>query len=360
MPDNPADPNYKLYQRAITQGFGGLSKTEIKAVQNYLNVYYGSKLVVDGIAGPKTNAALSGAKSSAATPATAPSQPDTDIQEYLRKHFDYLSAFYNHPELGPLLRRAASEGWDQARLTGEVFNTSWWKTTATRARSWEALTITDPAEANRQRQSIQLEIANMANQLGLSLDQGKVNSIAEDSLRFGWSTAELTRALATQLTFDSALKGDIGQTFTNVKKAASDYLVPISNNVAFDYAKKVAMGEWDNDNVVAEMRNQAISRYGWLKPQLESGQTLAQLFDPIKSDIANLTETAPETIDLLNDPSYSKIVDFIDSSGNRRSMTRSEVATYVRGLDQWKSTRQSQAQVADVVNTVARLFGQVA
>lgn len=286
---------------------------------------------------------------------------ENEIRAYLRKNFGYLAAFYDHPEIGDILRKSATKGWDEARMQGALFETKWWKKTSNSARQWLAITKTDPAEARRQRQKMRANISDLASKLGLDLTS--TNSIAETALKMGWDDIETMRALATKLKYDpeGEYKGDIGTTYANVKKAGQDQLVQLSSHSAFNYAKQVALGQMDEDNLTSEMRNKAKSRFSYdqnIAAALDSGITAADYFDQHIQDTAQLLEVPNENID-LNDPKYSKITDFVDDKGVRRAMTRAEAQTYVRGLSDWSTTRQAHQEVADKSEQLLELFGQV-
>lgn len=73
-------------------------------------------------------------------------------------------------------------------------------------------------------------------------------------------------------------------------------------------------------------------------------------------------EVDPTQVDFLNNPFYSKILDFVppDSpNGVHRMMTLSEMDQYLKGSDQWDHTQQARDQAANLTQTIAQTFGKV-
>lgn len=295
--------------------------------------------------------------------AAAPIQMNDDqIRDFLRANYGYLSAYFDHPEIGPVLREAAQQGYDMSRLQGKLYATNWWKTTDANRRDFEARKIQDPATVQRQIDSKKVTINNAASKLGLNMADGRLAQISEDSLRFGWTEEEVARAIAGEIRYDpnAALHGDVGQWKAQVKQISSDFLVGVSDRTAHDWAVRIAMGEADEDNVTSYFREMAKSKLPTLKPYIDQGMTPGQIIEPYREEFARLLEVSPTQIDFLNDPKWTKVLDTAAPDGTRRMMTISESQTYVRGLEDFRKTKQANEQGAQLVQNLGQAFGKLA
>ena len=124
---------------------------------------------------------------------TQPSQTEVDAK--VREMFGEVAAFLTHPELGPILRQAATEGWDSTRLFGKLQQTTFWQTTGDTARKWTIVQALDPATAQEQRAEQRMALWDLANAEGFMLSSGELDNLTNQALQMGWSTAELRAKL---------------------------------------------------------------------------------------------------------------------------------------------------------------------
>lgn len=281
----------------------------------------------------------------------------------VRQKYGYLAAFLDNPEIGPLLRQAASEGWTQERLQGALYNTNWWRTTSASAREWQALNSTDPAEAGAQRKKMVGQITGLLSQNGVlgNYSQSRIAQMAEDALRTGASGDEIARMVLADLHFDpnKPNEGGIGGSMMKVKDIAASYFQPVSDEVAFNFARDIATGMKTMDAVQVHFRNLAKSRYPALGDELDSGTTLKQYFEPYIQQTAQLLEVSPDAVD-LTEPRFNKMIENVDEAGVRRPMTLSESATYIRNTNEYAHTARANGEAAAFGEQLLQKFGKVA
>lgn len=109
------------------------------------------------------------------------------VDAEVRRMFGEVAAFLDHSELGPVLRKAAAEGWDTSRLFGALQQTSFWRTTGEDARKWTILKTLDPATADARAQQQTIAVAQMARDAGFEFTPEQQRYFAELSLKNGWS-----------------------------------------------------------------------------------------------------------------------------------------------------------------------------
>lgn len=129
---------------------------------------------------------------------TTPQAPQQDIDAKVRQMFGDLAGMLNHPEVGPILRKAAEEGWDDTRLSGALQQTNYWKTTPDTGRKWSILQQLDPATAKAQTDQQLQVVIDMARAEGVELGDADIRRIAEQSMVNGWSSSQIREQLYTQ------------------------------------------------------------------------------------------------------------------------------------------------------------------
>jgi len=288
---------------------------------------------------------------------------DRMLDDEIKRQYGYLASFLSDPEIGPLLRRAAAEGWTQERLQADLYRTQWWQTKSAAQREWQLLVQSDPATVTAKIEAAAVEIQNFASQLGLgdkfTADVSKW--MAGVWLSLGLSQAQIQEAIAAQAEYQPGAPpiGSLGLSMTQVKARAADFGLQMSDEAAFQWAKQVASGDSSIDAVDVYLREQAKSRYSWLAEDLDRGATIKQLFDPMIQQTSQLLEIAPASID-LTDPRYSQLIDHVDDQGVRRSMTTAEAATYIRSTPEWQSTDNATKAASQAAEALLRTFGKVA
>jgi hypothetical protein len=288
---------------------------------------------------------------------------DAVLKDEIKRQYGYLAVYLDDPEIGPLLHRAAQEGWTQERLQADLYRTQFWQRTSAAQREWDLLWRTDPAEVNRRRENLRVQLRLMVDQAGIG-DQFTDESLLWQAGAFlsqDMSPEQMRAGLMMQTQFQpgAAPVGQIGITMGQVKARAADYGLPMSDQAAFDWSKRVAIGAMTPDAVEVYLRDQAKSRYSWLAADLDRGATVRQLFDPMIQQTAQLLEIAPAAVD-LTDPKFSSMVDHIDSTNTRRSMTNAEAATYIRSTPDWQTTDNATKAASLASESILRTFGKVA
>lgn len=296
---------------------------------------------------------------------------DADIDAFVRKNYPYLAGYLAHPEIGPILRQAAVEGWDSARLQGAVSATNWWKTTSATARTFDAEMNLDPATAMQKVTAKEAELQRQAAQLGLTIGgdvtmpDGSVLTgarfLAIQSLREGWTPQDITKRLLVYGAYDvtkTQTGGIMKATADDVIKLAGDYMLPMSTTAANGYAKQLAEGTITIEGIESILREQAAGRFPGLADSIRRGVKPAQFFDSYKQQIGALLEMDPDQIDLMS-PKWAAVVDTVGADGSRRPMTLYEVQKYVRSTPEYDSTHNAYEEAVQLGEVLGKTFGMV-
>lgn len=289
--------------------------------------------------------------------------PD-QIDAYIRANYGFAAGLLDIPEIHDVLYNAAKNGWDEARLKGAVYATDWWKTHSDTARQWVTLTTTDPATAKQQVSARMVDIANIAEPLGLNFGGlSGLQDVATQSLMEGWSDVEIKRRIGEQLRHQSQVRGLEG-TGANLAdtlqaKASQDWMVPLTRSQAEDWAIRMTEGSASQEGFDSFLRSQAEGRFGWMRGEIQQGTTPGQYFAPIKTLVAQELELNPGDVNLM-DPRWSAVVDYVDEQGHHRGMTYYEAQRWARSQPEWRFTQGGQQQAAQLGSELLKRFGAVA
>lgn len=193
-----------------------------------------------------------------------------------------------------------------------------------------------------------MELAAQIDYLGYDTDnvelrQRLLNTVVNSEQQFQSGTADFS---AFRLERD------------RVDTTARQFYLPITEERRNSYAEKMFTGEMTEAEVLAQMRTQAISRYGQsdqVRAALQAGLTMADYFDPY---IAEMETILDRPVDLMTE--FPEIIEMVSADGVARPMTHAELGEYVRGLPEWGQSDQGQDTARGLVQSIGALFGETA
>lgn len=283
-----------------------------------------------------------------------------DYRQKARESFGALAAWLDHPEVGPILLKAAQEGWTGEKLQAAILQTTFWKTTSASQRVWDQLKLTDPAEAAKQAAAMAGTITGLLSKEGVPLPPERVNALAEMILRNGMSPDQIPGAVLAEVQLNpNAQGGLLGSRMTQVRQASREYGMPMSEQLAFDWAKQIASGTQTIEGLEEYLRDQATAAYGSdprLAKGLADGFSVRQMMDPQIAATAGLLGIDPDTID-FRDAKWAPILQFNDGT-QTRTRTLDETMKYVRSTNDYWRTTNAETEAAQFVQRLASQFGK--
>ena len=328
----------------------------------------------------------------------------SEIMAAYASEFGYFGSFLEHTQVAPILLLASEEKWTAAKLNQELkrpdldfavtkerlnaltehgydvsgmkekveaelastdstIDRSWWRNTLDTERAWQMLLASDPAVAEKQKLD-QINILRVAaGNLRINLSPERLETLAVDAITQGWEGADYGRNLLAEASWDEgkAAVGAIGANMNKINNLANDYMLTYSPGVVEDWARKIYLGEETLNILEADFIQTAKEMYPTMAEKLDRGYNTRELFDPYAQKIANLLEVPATSIDFINDPKYSPIIDSVTDTGERRAMTLSETAEYIRTSpltkDLWGKTSQAKTAAQGFADFVAKKFG---
>lgn len=286
------------------------------------------------------------------------------INDMVARNFGYLSAFLHDPEIGPILRQGAKEGWDQATLFGHLYNTRWWQNTSATTRTWDSDQKLDPASNRAKLAPVMANLATQAQRAGIALNPLQIHDLSVNSLRFGWDPQQTTNAMLAVGKLQTSPTSGPSTALSSknqLKQIASDWHVPVADATLDKWTGDIISGRMSVNDFTAYAQQQAKSLFPGMSASIDRGVSVEQYINPYRQMAAQTLGQAPDSLDFTNDPTFSKALNQIDpKTGERTAMPLSDFQTYLRGLPQYQQTAQAKDQVAQFGEQIAQTFGKVA
>jgi hypothetical protein len=308
--------------------------------------------------------------STAGGPPTWNGQPLTmadvpSVDAYIRANWPSFAWLLTIPEVKQQLEQGAVKGWDTDRTMAGIEQTQWWQTTSNAYRQYAAdkaqnpgdYTFTTPGSKASQQYA---HIIDLATKAGVNLTPAQAQQLATNSLMYGW-TDEQTQA-AVGAAVNPSTGANAQSVMQQVNGAAGEQFQKLSPQVAASWAQNIAGGTQTLDQLKAQMASDAASKWTGYGPQLQQGMTMNQLTNGLRQNAATTMEVDPTTVDFVNNPMYSKVLDYVPANspnGVHRVMTQSEMDAYLKSQSQWDTTQQARDQSAALATTLTQAFGKM-
>lgn len=233
-----------------------------------------------------------------AVPTLSPQQRASAIKQGAGDLYSLALAI---PELHQLLNNAITTGQTASEFQNAVENSQWYRQHSDAVREAIVLKQSDPATYQKNLRQAEATVNGVAQQLGVTPGTELVG-IATRYMAEGWTQDQLLQFFQKAHVAWNMQGGAAGQAMLQMKQAAADYGVPVTDAAYGIWAKNIATGAATLDNFKQRMIQDASSIYPGLAQQLAGGQTTKQLADPYVSTMSQLLELDPNTIKWSTDP----------------------------------------------------------
>lgn len=273
----------------------------------------------------------------------------------------YYEIIKDNPSLLTLVKEAIRNDWSPEKFRYELQQTEWWKTTVSSDREWQIKKETDPASAQQEVARRVEYVRSEALNLGVRLSDSQLAKLAEDSLRFGWNDQLLSNAIGSEAVRSSGGQTQLVQGFygQNVRTAASDYGVPVSDSFVNDWVSKIAMGQETQGSYEAYLRDLSKNMYPALSSGFDRGLTFKSMVEPYAQFASRVLEIPTSQMD-FTDPKWSTAFNAKDEKGNATTMSYGEWMDYLRSDPKfgWEYTDNARSEVYNVALQLGQMFGR--
>lgn len=278
----------------------------------------------------------------------------------LAAQYGYAAAFFNaDAELRALIQAATSGQWTTAKFQAKFMATRWYRAREASVRQWADLTIRDPKEAQNKINERKAEFADQFAQLGITISDAQLASLASQSLQYSWSDAQTKDVLASYVKYEPGKTGGgVAAVETSIKQLARDYGVTVSNAQMQDWISGVVGEKYTEDSLRDFITDMARSKYAGMDGYLTAGMTVRDVAAPFIQSYANLLEVDPGTVN-LDDPKLAQALQGkVDPKTKMPAMQSLwEFERDVRKDSRWLNTKNARSSMADATIGVLKDMG---
>lgn len=306
-------------------------------------------------------------------------------QNYLDANFGSEAAWYNDPEVGPILKAAMTAGKGGTALQGLAYadfirthavkdgkivtvkpEESWFGKNSSSLRLAQAQKINDPATYNQSVDNwFNSYVKPTATQMGAQLDDATLKKIAAQAYENNWfNTDQVRSAIQSQFKFDPNAKytGEISKTLADYSKIANSYGIPLpKDKTQMQDFINGAIGVGGNEEAFTNYaKEQAKMMFPWMSSAIDAGVTPQGYLQPIATNIANTLEIPVSAID-WSAPKWAQLLTTPDAKNpslntpNNLGQIMNKIKTDPQyGYDY---TSQARSAAADMASQLKQMFG---
>lgn len=269
--------------------------------------------------------------------------------------------FYSDNELRKLIQKAIRLQWTPQRFQAEFMKSGWYRARAASVRTWTDLKIRDPAEAKSKIAARRAEIGDMLTQLGLNLSGSKIAQMAENSLKFAWSNAQVKDVLANMVTYmPGQMSGTPATLEMQFKSLANDYGIVATDKQIGDWINGMLGERYTEDNIRDFLKDSAKSRYTGMAPWLDKGMTVREVAGNHLNSFSRLMEVGADQVDMM-DPLIQKA---LQGTPNEKGVpvmsTVYEFEKSIKKDNRWLKTKNARDDMTNAAMGIAKDWGLVA
>jgi hypothetical protein len=360
-----------------TQALPGFTPNSLISVSQQAGMTGFTPAQVSSMASASTGATAAGGAGAAPAAGGPPTPPPLSnmpaLIQYIQKNFPDVAWMLGVPAAARTLEDIVASGTtDPNQIQAKIQASPWWKTTSAAMRQYEQTLATDPsaysltAPGSQAQQTLALVNAE-AGKLGVQLTPGQARQLTFDYYRYGWQTTELDQAIGSYVTYGGPNNTNAGDVVQQLRAHAGQYLLSVTPAVLQSWAQNIVAGTQNLNQFDAYLARNASTKWTGMSGQIGQGMTPMQITDNLRQEAAKTMEVDPNSIDFVNNPMYSRILDFVPPAAPghpaqaqpHRMMTTSEMDAYLKGTDQWQYTQQARDQASALGQTLAQTWGKM-
>lgn len=246
----------------------------------------------------------------------------------------------------------------QDRAMAIIKNTQWWQNHSAAQRKFDTLKVDDPQEYARQLAQKANDVKQAAQQMGVALSGNELQHLAFVSLRNGFDNTELTQSLAGHFEYkkNGTYTGQAGQDIQGLQKLASEYWTRLPAGRIDNMTQRMLAGDLTPEAMQDFFRQQAESRFGHLKKQLDSGLTIQDIASPYVGAMSQLLEVAPTAIK-AGDNTILKALQQPDGNGGFQLMPEWQFEDTLRNDPRWLKTDNARDSLLSIGHDLLKSWG---
>lgn len=301
---------------------------------------------------------ISGVQTTGAKSSDYVETPKLTPQE-LASDYGWSYGFLNsNPELKKLFSEAVDGSWTTEKFQAELRDTKWFQSTSDTRRQAQLTQKTDPATWQASLQAAEIQVRQLAAEMGAAIPDGKLKGIAKNMIETGADEDQMRYALGKYVDFtkDGTLKGEAGMHEYTMKQFAYANGIQLSESSIKKQAQLVTRKLATTEDFENQVRQSAISMFPAYQKQIEAGANIADIASPYSQMMADELELPYQGIDVTN-PQIKSALNSVDKDGKPAGMTLTDFQQQLRNDPRWKATTSARESVMNVGAKVLRDMG---
>jgi len=280
----------------------------------------------------------------------------------LAERYGWASSFLNSvPELKSLFGQAVSSGWTKDMFTAKLRDTNWFRSMSADERKWAAEWETDPATAHAKLAAAKIKARQYAAKLGMvenaELDK-RIEEAAMGLVSKGWDESQMRYFLGQYVYFgDNQREGEGGEAFDELRKYAYNMGVELNGEWYAERARNIVRGIatiQDNKNEILKLARAQFPQ--WI-PQLDGGQSVADIAQPYLQTMATILELPAGSVNLFDNTIKTALNYTNPSTLEKSAKPLWQFENELRSDPRWKQTKNAQDSMFQVGHKILADFG---
>lgn len=279
--------------------------------------------------------------------------------EELAANYGWAYGFLNsNKDLKNLFSQAVSGQWTPEKFQAELRDTGWWKKTSDTRRQAQMTKATDPATYNASIAAAQIQVKQLAAEVGAAVPTDKIRQIAASVVDGGLDEGQIRMSLGGYVNFtkNGTLRGEAAMHEYTIKQYAGDMGIKLSDQAIKDQAQRIVRKVATTQDFESDVRAQAKSMFPAYAQAIDAGSTMREVAGPYIQTMASELELPDTSIDVM-DPQIKKALNGLDINGNPNGSTLTDFQAQLRNDPRWKNTKQAINTTMGAATSVLRDMG---
>jgi hypothetical protein len=278
-----------------------------------------------------------------------------ELQQIFEKHYG-LGSFEPNNSVGI------------QNFKNDILDSEWMQERSDDAIKAWALERTRPEEFNRRKETAKVQLKRIAVELGIpEIPEDVLEELASDWLYRGWDREdrrlELNEILGKRVDFQdvdgrSSLRGQAGDIAESLQTIAQRNGLRLNEDYFLGAARSIISGLQTLEDVERDLREQAAGMWPAFGDRIRAGENAMDLASGYINLMAQEFEIDPSGIN-LDDPFLMQAFGGLNQEGQPQLMSLWDFRTKLREDPRWMNTLNAQNSIADIGNSVLRMFGMV-
>jgi hypothetical protein len=252
--------------------------------------------------------------------------------------------------------------WSKEKFLTALKSTDWFKGKNEAARKFAVLQATDREEFNSQTRARRAVVGDIAGQMGVNFSEQELNAFASDSLRLGYTDAEIKNMLSQKI--DPIADEKSGQHYTGEAGDNRSILTEWAdaNGVSLDgdWFKKqvtaIAAGDITIGNSKDFITRIAKKTYGAHADNITSKDSARDAGAHYQQIISQMLGVPSGEVTMKN-PWMQKLMSGKEENGQELTIDSAE--KMIRSSDEWANGKPGTEEINDFTNKLLSQFGMV-